>query len=39
MTTAPTPQEIADRTREFRHLTVAHPMLLAAKDSIMSAIQ
>jgi energy-coupling factor transporter ATP-binding protein EcfA2 len=38
MATAPTPQEITDRTREFRHLTLAHPMLLAAKDSIMSAI-
>jgi energy-coupling factor transporter ATP-binding protein EcfA2 len=38
MTTARTPKEIADRTREFRHLTVAHPMLMATKDALMSAI-
>lgn len=38
MTTAHTPKEIADHTREFRHLTVAHPMLIAAKDALMSAI-
>ena len=38
MTTVRTPKEIADRTREFRHLTVAHPTLMAAKDALMSAI-
>jgi energy-coupling factor transporter ATP-binding protein EcfA2 len=38
MKPAYTPQQIADRTREFRILTVAHPVLLAAKDSLMAAI-
>ena len=38
MKPAYTPQQIADRTREFRRLTVAHPMLLAAKDLLMAAI-
>ena len=38
MTAVRTPKEIADRTREFRHLTVAHPTLMAAKDALMSAI-
>lgn len=38
MTTTRTPKEIADRTRDFRHLTVAHPTLIAAKDALMSAI-
>ncbi len=33
-----TPQQIAERIHEFRLLTVAHPMLLAAKDSLVAAI-
>src|SRR5260370_22574814 len=33
-----TPQQIAERIHEFRLLTVAHAMLLAAKDSLVAAI-
>src|ERR1051326_9209801 len=33
-----TPQQIAERVREFRLLTVAHPVLLAAKDQLVAAI-
>jgi energy-coupling factor transporter ATP-binding protein EcfA2 len=38
MKSIPTPQEIADRVRDFRLLTVAHPLLLATKDLLMAAI-
>ena len=38
MKPAYSPQQIADRTREFRSLTVAHPRLLDAKDLLMAAI-
>src|SRR5260370_31811347 len=38
MDPAYTPQQIGERTREFSLLTGAHPMLLVAKDSLMSAI-
>jgi len=38
MKPAYTPQQLADRIREFRLLTVAHPLLSAAKDSLMAAI-
>ena len=34
----PVPQQIADRVREFRRLTVAHPLLLAAKDLLVAGI-
>ena len=33
-----TSEEIADRLREFRRLTVAHPLLLAAKDLLITGI-
>lgn len=33
-----TPHQIAERVREFRLLTVAHPVLLAAKDQLIAAI-
>jgi len=38
MEPANTPRQTADRIREFRCLTVAHPMLLSARDSLMAAI-
>src|SRR5271157_3361578 len=34
----PVPQQIADRVQEFRRLTVAHPLLLAAKDMLVAGI-
>ncbi len=38
MKPAYTPQQLADRIHEFRLLTVAHPLLSAAKDTLMAAI-
>jgi len=38
MKAASTPQQLADRTRDFRLLTVAHPMLSATKDALIAAI-
>ena len=38
MKPAYSPQQIADRTREFRSLTVAHPRLLDAMDLLTAAI-
>jgi energy-coupling factor transporter ATP-binding protein EcfA2 len=38
MKLSPTPQQIAECSRAFRHLTVAHPLLLAAKDQLVAAI-
>jgi energy-coupling factor transporter ATP-binding protein EcfA2 len=38
MKSAYSPQQIADRTREFRSLTVAHPRLLDARELLSAAI-
>ena len=38
MKSAYSPQQIADRTREFRSLTIAHPRLLDARDLLTAAI-
>jgi hypothetical protein len=38
MKSAYSPQQISDRTREFRSLTVAHPRLLDARDLLTAAI-
>ena len=38
MKPSPSPEPIAERIRAFRLLTVAHPLLLAARDQLMAAI-
>ena len=38
MKPAYSPQQIADRTREFRSLTIAHPRLLDARDMLTAAV-